>query len=282
MFAGSILDVAVGLIFVFLAVSLICGLLTEVCATAMAWRANTLLDGIKSLVNDEDFNGLAKALYNHAMVNPRDSGTADTEAQLNNKPAYVDPLHFANAMLDTLQITAGTVRDMHAAIDQSALLKNDTQLSTLLKGMAERANGDVTTLRNAIAGWFDAGMDRLSGSYKRKTQAWCFAFGLLVAGALNIDTFQVASALWKQPQITHSITATQDATAAMAGIDKLGLPIGWAPNSLPEKWSLDSWAKPLGWIITALSTLFGASFWFDTLSGLLKIRGTGPAPDKTT
>ena len=61
------------------------------------------------------------------------------------------------------------------------------------------------------------------------------------------------------------------------------LPIGWAANGSECPATILGWvAKLLGWAITALSTLFGATFWFDALSGVLKIRGSGPSPDAAT
>ena len=281
MFNSTVLDVAVGLIFVFLTVSLICGLLTEVWATIRSWRANTLLAGVQALVNDPDFGRLAQALYQHALVNPRDPGTATDPAALINKPAYIDPLHFAGAMLDDLKIVAGTAATMKAAIASSPLIAGDTQMTTMLTGMADRADGDLAKLRTSIAGWFDAGMDRVSGTYKRWTQLFCFVFGLAIAIVLNIDTLQVATALWQQPQITHELTVTSDPLSAQAQVEALKLPIGWATDGSQCPRTLLGWlAKLLGWSITALSTLFGATFWFDALSGVLKMRGSGPSPDE--
>ncbi|HEY1932474.1 MAG TPA: hypothetical protein VGG99_10715 [Acetobacteraceae bacterium] len=280
MFNSVVLDVAVGLIFTFLTVSLVCGLLTEVWATVMSWRANTLLAGVQALVNDSGFNKLAQALYRHALVSPRDDGSAATVGALKNKPSYIDPLHFADAMLDNLKVAGGTAAQMKAAIAASPLVQGDTQMTTMLTGMADRADGDVNKLRNSIAGWFDAGMDRVSGSYKRRTQCFCFGFGLLIAVALNIDSLQVARALWQQPQITHAVTTTMDPGAALTQVDAMKLPIGWAADGSQCPGTILGWAaRLLGWAITALSTLFGATFWFDALSGVLKIRGSGPSPD---
>jgi len=38
----------------------------------------------------------------------------------------------------------------------------------------------------------------------------------------------------------------------------------------------------LGWIITALASLFGAPFWFDTLQQVIRLKGSGPSPDEKT
>ena len=279
MFGSTVLDVAVGLVFTFLTVSLVCGLLTETWATIMSWRANTLLTGVQALVNDPDFTKLARTLYQHGLVSAQDSGTAETVADLKKLPSYIAPLQFADALLDTVQIGAGTTAaSVKTAIAGSPLLAGNNQMTTMLNGMADRAGGDVGKMRQAIAAWFDSSMDRVSGSYKRWTQLYCFGFGLIIAVVLNIDTLQVARALWLQPQIAHAIGANMDAATAESTLGSMGLPIGWGGEA-QHYGPLACSARLLGWIITAFSTLFGATFWFDALSGLVKLRGVGPSPD---
>jgi hypothetical protein len=276
-FNSSILDVTIGVIFTFLTVSLICGLLTEVLATALSWRANSLLEGIQDLVNDPKFTGLAQALYQHALVSPRDSGTATTTGTLRQLPSYIEPLHFADALLDSVKIGAGTAASMRTAIAASPLLTGDNQMTTMLNGMADRAGGSLDAMRQAVAAWFDASMDRVSGTYKRWTQLYCFGFGLAIAVALNIDTLHVARELWLQPKITLALTPTSDPISALTNLGTSGLPIGWGSGSVSYG-GFACTARLIGWIITALSTLFGATFWFDALSGVVKLRGVGPSP----
>ena len=277
MFNSTVLDVAVGIVFTFLTVSLICGLLTETWATIMSWRANSLLAGVQALVNDPQFTGLAQTLYQHALVSPLDSGTATTIGALSKLPSYIAPLHFADALIDSVKIGAGTAADMKTAIEASPLLAGDNQMKTMLTGMVERSGGDGPKLRQAVAAWFDTSMDRVSGSYKRWTQLYCFGFGLIIAVALNVDTLHVARALWLQPQITQALPAADDVPTALTAFDGAGLPIGWG-GEVQGFGFLACTSRLVGWIITALSTLLGSAFWFGALSGLLKLRGVGPSP----
>jgi hypothetical protein len=48
MFGSDILDIAVGLVFVYLLASLIVSAATELIAGWLGWRANKLLDGIRN------------------------------------------------------------------------------------------------------------------------------------------------------------------------------------------------------------------------------------------
>jgi hypothetical protein len=305
MFGSTILDLAIGLIFTFLIVSLVTSAATETVASALSWRSNTLLQGIKDMLNDPQFNGLALALYNHGLVNPQSSGNAANEAQLSAQPSYIDKKQFADAVIDLTGVVAGAnVADMQAKINAAV---PDPQVRGVLNSIVARAGADIDDVRTGIADWFDNAMDRVSGVYKRKTQWWSLGIGLVLVIALNVDAIKIAQTLWDQPMLVKSLPPVSNitnATDALNQLQKLGLPFGWdwdhkasenqkasgdqkAPGDTPPapKW----WSAPLGWgstifgwLITAVATLFGAPFWFDTLQRFVQLRGTGDGAGTST
>src|ERR1700749_1351906 len=74
MFGSTILDVAIGLIFSFLAISLFTSAAVEAINSLLQLRAVNLKSGIMALVNDPGFAGLAKDLYAHPLVSPLGPG----------------------------------------------------------------------------------------------------------------------------------------------------------------------------------------------------------------
>ena len=104
MFGSTILDVAAGIIFGFLAISLFTSAALEAINSLLNVRVKNLRTGIMALVNDPNFTGLAKQLYQHALVNPLGPGGADP---LKNAPAYVDKTQFAEALLDITGLSRG-------------------------------------------------------------------------------------------------------------------------------------------------------------------------------
>ena len=105
MFGSTILDVAAGIIFGFLAISLFTSASVEAINSALNVRVNNLRTGIMALVNDPNFTGLAKELYQHALISPLGPGGADPTK---NAPAYIDKLQFAEALLDITGLSAAT------------------------------------------------------------------------------------------------------------------------------------------------------------------------------
>jgi hypothetical protein len=284
MFSSTILDVGVGLIFAFLAVSLVSSAVTESLASAFKWRSATLLDGIKSLLNDDGFTGLARDIYNHALINPRGDGQAAGQTDIKLAPAYIDPKLFAKALTDVLAIAPLTPEAMKAAL---ATKLPKPQLNRLLSGIIDRTGGNLSAIHGELAAWFDSAMDRVGGAYKRKTQIVSFIIGLMLAVVLNVDAISVAQALWQQPVLTKSIEAKVGDTAQqeLAKLDALKLPIGWTDEKQFEQIrgnfagaKLGAWVAVLGWLITAVATLFGAPFWFDALQRIVRLKGSGPSP----
>ena len=280
MFNSTVLDVGIGLIFTFLAVSLLSSAITEAIASIFKWRSGTLLKGIKSVLNDDDFTGLAKSLYNHALVNPRADGMAKAEVDLEDKPAYVDPKQFAAALIDVAKIVEGAPATMKASIDVNV---TNPQMNQLLTGMIDRTGGKLDRIQEELGAWFDSAMDRVGGAYKRKAQLASFTIALVLAVALNVDTIHIAEALWKQPTLLKTVEVKQGETAEQT-LEKLNafLPTGWNwPNETNGSY-LRAGQQPItaifGWLFTAFATLFGAAFWFDALQRITRLKGSGPAP----
>ena len=180
MFQSTIVDVVIGLIFTFCAVSLAVSALTEALATALKWRAKNLLDGVADLLNDPQVTGLALDIYNHGLVNPQSSGTAKSKAGIEVKPSYIDPRQFASAFVEVAGIASNASTTTAAQVNGAIAGIPNPQLQKALQGMADRAGGDLNKLRTEISQWFDDAMDRVSGIYKRRIQVWSFVIALLL------------------------------------------------------------------------------------------------------
>jgi len=111
MFGSAILDVAVGLIFVYLIVSLMVTAVTELIASGLRWRAATLYLGIQNLLDNPGTQTWAAKLYAHPLIQglsplvtkPVADAAAAAKANANGGPSYIPSRTFAVALLDTLR-----------------------------------------------------------------------------------------------------------------------------------------------------------------------------------
>ena len=147
----------------------------------------------------------------------------------------------------------------------------DGQIQVLLKGMYTRAAGSLEAMEAGVARWFDEGMDRVSGGYKRQAQLISFVIALALVGLFNLDSIDLFRALWVHPALAIEISARPaSATDALAKLQ--ALPIGWTAEGQFRALSI------VGWLLTASAALFGAPFWFDLLQRLANVRGAGNKP----
>jgi hypothetical protein len=275
MFNSPVLEVAIGLVFCYASVALMVSSITEAISSAVRLRAKSLLIGVKQILNDQQFTGLARDVYNHALVSPHDDGKARDQSGLKNMPAYIPSAHFAIALVDSLQSIPGDAAELRDGIGRIS----DPQLRQLLQGMYSRSEGEIGRLQQQLADWFDNGMDRLSGMYKRQTQVISFLVALAIAVLFNIDSVHLLSGLWIHPTLAAALSNPADTQAFAATLDQLqALPVGWAGRQLNTPAQVATMI--LGLIITASSALFGAPFWFDLLQHLVQLRGTGVKPSK--
>jgi hypothetical protein len=101
MFGSSILEIAIGVIFIYLLLSLICSAVNEFIASIINKRGENLFEGIKNLLNDPTFTGLAQKLYNHGLVDGISQASQDPNKP-NRHPSYMASKTFALALLDIL------------------------------------------------------------------------------------------------------------------------------------------------------------------------------------
>ncbi|MFS2213667.1 hypothetical protein ACCD08_04085 [Telluria sp. Tellsp104] len=274
MLGSTVLEVAIGLTFCYGTVALIVSTLQEALAAAFRLRANTLLAGVKTMLNDSRFDGLARAVYQHPLVNPHADGTQPSERDMRTRPSYIEPAHFAIALVDSLWKVPGDFAQLGNAIETIP----DPQVRQVMRGLYGRAR-DLQQFQDMLAGWFDNAMARMSGAYKRRQLLISLLLALLLAILFNIDSIHLFRTLWQQPALAAHL---HDAPGALdpAVFDALmALPIGW--TRFPPVANADFALQVAGWIVTASTALFGAPFWFDLMQRVVRMRSTGTRPEET-
>ncbi len=335
MFGSRILEVAIGIIFVFLLVSMICSAIREGIESWVKARAAFLEQGIRELLHDRHAVGIARSLYTHPLIYglyAAEYQPGSSERRLNafarggDLPSYIPSRNFALALLDIAARGTG----MHGAASSPAapqlslalarvnvLNLENGPVQRVVLGAIDLAHGDMELAIANLAAWYDSGMDRVSGAYKRATQKLLLGIGLTVAVVLNVNTIAIAHHLFRDDVERATIVARAESIArdssfiggdsraqyarARATLDSLRLPIGWDDMQLTPPWDthvvrdasgaersvteLRLWAyvfEPLvGWTLAALAAMLGAPFWFDLLNKVMVVRSTVKPHEKS-
>jgi hypothetical protein len=309
-FGSEALDVVFGLIFIYLALSLICSALNETLASISAWRAEFLRKGIRNLLGDPDGNGLSKEVYEHPLIR---SITRRIRVMGNRYPSYLPSRTFALALLDlvageTVQGARPPTRRALPKIERSFENISNEQVRRVVQLLFKEAGGNLEEFRRNVERWFDEGMGRVSGWYRRRVHLFLWILAIALSVILNVDSFQIAAALWKDDTVRSALVAQAEEVAAqpapeggageappesqsikevaaeVEALRALNVPLGWSlqpgdPRAVPR--SAGGWVtKVIGLLLTAAALTFGAPFWFDVLKRVAQVRSAGAPPGR--
>ena len=293
MFGSAILDVAIGLVSIFLFLSLIGTAINEWVSGVLSMRAKNLEEGIRNILNDPEGKGLAKTFYNHPLVRSLTKGK--------EKPSYIPSRVFALTLMDILapadpQKGSTTIDQFRKSVEK---IQNEALKRNILIQLDEAGN-DILQARQNIEKWFNEGMERVSGWYKRRIQWITLGYALMITIFLNVDTIAVTNSLYRDPTLRAAMVAAAQEIAKQPisesstkraeesvkeikeELEKIRLPIGWATPSrteTPRKMAFFDWIiRICGWVITAFAVTLGAPFWFDLLNKFINIRSSGIKP----
>jgi len=302
MFGSGIIDLAIGVILVYLFLSLICSVITEWISKRLEMRAKNLEEGIRNLLSDPGGTGHSLKLLNHPLI----KGLSKD----GKKPSYVPSSLFALALMDIIAPSdpakgSRTIADLRAGVSH---LPNG--LRETISSLLDDAENSLKKARENFEKWFDEGMDRVSGWYKRDSKKIIFACALAVTLLLNADTISITQTLFRDPTMRAGLVATAQEIAkkppsntpeenqkninlVKEEMNRLQLPLGWTKESVAALgWTKEPfriwnplWGtliKAFGLFLTGLAVSLGAPFWFDMLNKFINLRAAGTKPEKMT
>jgi hypothetical protein len=305
---SPIIEVALGLSFVFFLLSLGVTWITEGIARWTNKRAKTLEKGLTGLLGSQTF---AAELFNHPLVQ-----TDVKPAGGKKDPSYVSSRNFALALVSLLKEKgkdAGGEGDTIAQVRKGVAVAGGAedgvavkrtpmgvQLDALLDEIG--IDGDLAAFRKSTEKWFDDAMDRVSGWYTRWAKKITLIVAIAIAIGLNASALRIADRLIDDPTVRAAVVAGAEKSAdggkdepkasgeatqtAVEELKSLQVPILWPKDNLPVQHLTLEWRTLselaltlIGWAITAFAISLGAPFWFDALSKISRVRSTGKKPE---
>lgn len=300
LFNSTVLDLAIGLVFVYLLLAIMCTAANEWIAGLLKTRSKMLRQALVQLLDgqkkDEKGNedDIVREFYQHPLITGM--------MQQSQHPAYLSAQTFATTVIDVVasgKKVIETFEDLKSSVD--SLPEGDVK--STLTALLRRSRGDLDVAQKAIETWFDDAMERVSGWYKRRTQIWTFIVAAVLVILSNADTLHIARRLWTDPVLRSQVVAEAQnrakkppPTVEYPNRDEPTEPVvsegdsvspeerqvlsellGWQGVSREDPAS--TWpARVLGWLLTILAVSLGAPFWFDMLNKLINLRSAGKSP----
>lgn len=326
-FGTELLNVAIGMAFVYLVMSLIASAMLEIVEAWLRTRAKYLWQGLGEILGDASARGMLPKLQPAAQSSTEKSkeGTAQPGAKRpaefpappvtvtleeffkhpiiggmyygqyeqavgtavrRKLPAYISRESFSTAIIDLVsrQNTNPNVSAIQALRNGTEKLQKGTPVRTALEAITRLAGDDVTLVQKRLEEWYDGAMGRVTGWYKRHSQAMLLVIGLGLAWTSDVDSWRLAKDLLKnEPKRQALVSAASDYVAAnpkpdtkvtseqmsdyLKKLDDYGSPLdSKEPSEYP--------GRLLGLLVTAFAISLGAPFWFDLLNKFMVVRGS--------
>ncbi len=218
---GSVaLDVAIGLIFVYLLYSLLASVICEIIANYLGLRARNLREALIRLLEDGDDEPRAKfiAFLQHTIFSIKDLFSRPggevvkkfykeptirhlAKNDFYSSPSYISPANFSKALLEILR-KEGTRPENETDLQCiREVLENQTwiplETRQHIKSLLRDARNDLTKFRILLERWYDDTMERAIGWYKQKIQVVLLLVGLSIAIIFNASTIRIVHVLSK-------------------------------------------------------------------------------------
>lgn len=256
MLTNPMLDVAIGLILMYLLLSIIVTVIQEFISSTLKLRNKNLGRAIAELIGPEN----KKEFFQHPLIFPLFQGRCtDAGDPEQGGPAYIPKRNFALAVLDLLGRNKAVVKPSTEAfapafalaaffedkksgvglysridkfgttatevidkINNETVKKAATGALTAAVGELKSATDVVDSAVNELEKLFDGTMDRAAGWYKVNVQRIAFAIGVLVALVLNADTIYVARQLAANDDLrARAVAAADTYYTSASGQDRL-------------------------------------------------------------
>ena len=270
LFGSTALDVAIGLVFVYLVVSLVCSAFSEGLESIFKHRSKDLERGIREMLTDtappkpgaaapQDY---VQIFYDHPLISSLFKGDYATARRKWELPAYIPARSFALAIMDLMGATGARPHESAGTLDATGGAAGSNQplavnpltplrtaavnfspenpkLSKALVALIDAAGADANQARLNIENWFNSSMDRVSGWYKHRAQIIIFGFGFCFAAVANVDSLAIIRILSTDGGVREALVAqAKNAPAPQSGPQ----PITKDPVE-----SLRHLGLPLGW-----------------------------------
>ncbi len=233
-----VLDVAIGIIFLYLLLALLVTTLQELIASWFDLRADNLYRAIEGMLQapptaKDETEAARQAreklfgdFYNHPLIKNLRAAAAGKL----RKPSYIPSRTFAIALLDALR-SRGSVDDggsnlgllegargaianlPHPDLQRAFHLffENAGLAAARARAKAENeanlAIDELELVQREVEAWFNDRMSRASGWYKRKAQSIALGLAFGITLVLNADSIHVATSLWTNGALREQIAA---------------------------------------------------------------------------
>ncbi len=240
-----ILDLVVGMLFIFFVLSIICSSAVEIAMGYFKVRSKILTEWLttifsKAVNTDNGPKKLGIAILDHCSVTALSAN--------GSAPAYIDAKNFAAALIEKISFDPGDPNSVPASLDEiqekikasdalspelkRVLLSYTVEAKSTFASITLKIGSETDLFKSKVENWFDSSMDRVGGTLKtRYMRPFTLIVATVVSILMNADSIAIAKYLYNNPEAR---TQLADAAGSRPLIDSMNNRLNNAAALLPK------------------------------------------------
>lgn len=193
------IDIALGMIVVYLTFALGVTAFNEAVASFLSSRAKWLQRGVAALLTPSSPKGKVElpvgtdAFFRSPFIAMLGSASG---ADKRFAASYIPPWTMLQGLLDAFNNGKTEALETIAEIESAAMrLPEGAPIRAAVEGLIAQASGDMEKFRTLVDKWFAEFDEQVRSWYRQKTQYVLVFLSAIVAGTLNLDTIQLVRQL---------------------------------------------------------------------------------------
>jgi hypothetical protein len=189
MLNSPILDIAIGLSFLYFLMGLITSSINEMIMIRLESRPKKLKHAILHFL-ENDWGAIGQQIIASPYVKALQKNPGGF-------PSKIPANAFAQGIIDVIKAgdnLPDNINDIREKIKTSMVITGEAQVWIL--GILDQSYGKVAHFYNGLESAYDEAMDRVKEWYTHQAKRWIFVIGLLLSILLNIDSIHIVKTLW--------------------------------------------------------------------------------------
>ena len=288
----QVLEVAIGLVFVYYVMGSIVSTISQVIMESLETRGLALEKYLKMIVGEKNLSDLTnmpqikslRPIRYASWWNVFGAGTVEKRVEKIPASTLVDAFFDLTGLTGKYQTTGD---ELIASINQLP----DSDGTRAMLTWAQKGVTNVNDLRSRTTDYFNGLLSQAAATFKANARSIVIILSIVTTLLFGTDSIQLAKDLWADSALRAAANAqaaaaaqqgqSTDLTALLNQLGILSIKIGWWQNqNIPVQTSTVGWIefillKFTGLAITAVAVSQGSSFWYDLLK---KLTGQSSSP----
>lgn len=211
---STLLDVAIGLIFIFFVFSVFVSGIVELINSLLDRRAQLLRLALDKLLGTR----LSTDFFNHKLTKVKQEKYMGFWKRVN----YLSANSFSTVLIDLMVKAGGSAPGVTPSQQTLASIRQGLQQATLgdIRDLVEpilAKSDDLQTFRAELETWYNGYMEQVSGWFKRYAQGVVWGVSIVITLCFNVDTVHLTDRLFNDNGLRERVVAQATQTAGRGG-----------------------------------------------------------------